>query len=209
MMAARRSLVAASLSVALWVIVPAQATLAQAPADAEAGRAVFAAKHCIRCHDPGGRQGVGPALETLRMPQGAYELAGRLWNHAPAMFTVLKQADIEWPMISADEMANLMAYLQADPKKDPAPDLSKGAMTLVAKGCLKCHRFRREGGRLGPDLEERRADYAPANVWAAVMWRHAPRMAAVAMGQGMSYPRFTGDEMVNLLGFLRAGQGAQ
>jgi len=202
---ARLALAAACVA-ALGAIVPAQAVLAQSPAGAEAGRAVFAAKHCVRCHDPGGRQATGPALETLRRPQGAYELAGRLWNHAPAMFTVLKQADIEWPTISADEMANLMAYLQADPRKDPAPDLSKGAMTLVAKGCLKCHRYRREGGRLGPDLEERRADYAPANVWAAVMWRHAPGMAAVAMGQGVSYPRFTGEEMVNLLGFLRAGQ---
>lgn len=208
-MGARRSLITASLGVALCAIVLAQTALAQTAGDAEPGRAVFTAKHCARCHDPGGRQGPGPALETLRRSQGAYELAGRLWNHAPAMFTVLKQADIEWPTISAEEMANLMIYLQADPKKDPAPDLSKGAMTMVAKGCLKCHRFRREGARLGPDLEERRADYAPANVWAAVMWRHAPRMAAVAMGQGLSYPRFTGDEMVNLLGFLRAGQGAR
>jgi cytochrome c2 len=207
-MESRRARLAASLGAAVCAIVLAQTAVAQTPADAEAGRAVFTAKRCARCHDPGGGQNTGPPLETLRRPQGAYELAGRLWNHAPAMFTVLKQADIEWPTISADEMANLMAYLQADPKKDPAPDLAKGATTLVAKGCLKCHRFRREGGRLGPDLEERRADYAPASVWAAVMWRHAPRMAGVAIAQGMSYPRFTGDEMANLLGFLRAGPGA-
>ena len=181
---------------------------AEASADAERGRAVFTAKHCARCHAPGGRQGVGPALEKLRTPQGAYELTGRLWNHAPAMFTVLKQEGLGWPAFSAAEMADLMAYLQADPKGDPAPDLSKGRMTLISKGCLKCHSFRREGGRLGPDLAERRADYAPASTWAATMWSHTPRMAAAAIQQGVLYPRFTGDEMVNLLGFLRTGAGA-
>jgi cytochrome c2 len=182
--------------------------IAQSPADAERGRAVFTAKHCARCHVPSGQQGVGPALEKLRRPQGAYELSGRLWNHAPAMFTVLKQEGIGWPAISAVEMADLMAYLQADPKADAAPDLAKGRMTLISKGCLKCHSFRREGGHLGPDLAERRADYAPASTWAATMWSHTPRMAAAAIQQGVLYPRFTGDEMVNLLGFLRTGAGA-
>jgi len=196
------------LGAALCGAVLAPGAIAQAPADAERGRAVFTEKHCARCHVPGGLQGVGPALEKLRRPQGAYELTGRLWNHAPSMFTVLKQEGIDWPAISAAEMADLMAYLQADPKRDPAPDLSKGRMTLISKGCLKCHSFRREGGRLGPDLAERRADYAPASTWAATMWGHTPRMAAAAIQQGMMFPRFTGDEMVNLLGFLRTGAGA-
>ena len=182
--------------------------IAQTPAAAERGRAVFTAKHCARCHAPGGQQGVGPALEKLRRPQGAYELTGRLWNHAPAMFTVLKLEGLGWPAISAVEMADLMAYLQADPEGDPAPDVSKGRMILISKGCLKCHSFRREGGRLGPDLAERRADYSPASTWAATMWSHTPRMAAAAIQRGVMYPRFTGDEMVNLLGFLRTGAGA-
>jgi cytochrome c len=64
-----------------------QGAIAKPPADAERGRAVFAAKHCASCHVAGGLQGVGRALERLRRPQGAYELTGRLWNHAPAMFT--------------------------------------------------------------------------------------------------------------------------
>jgi cytochrome c2 len=196
------------LSAVLCGAVLVRGAIAQAPAEAERGRAVFTEKHCARCHAPGGLQGVGPALEKLRRPQGAYELTGRLWNHAPAMFTVLKQEGIDWPAISAAEMADLMVYLQADPKRDPAPDLSKGRMTLISKGCLKCHNFRREGGRLGPDLAERRADYAPASTWAGTMWRHTPRMAAAAIQQGMMFPRFTGDEMVNLLGFLRTGAGA-
>lgn len=178
------------------------------PGDAARGQNVFASRQCARCHLPRGQRGIGPALEELRRPQGAYELAGRLWNHAPAMFTALTQEGVAWPKIGAAEMADLMVFLLADPRRDPSPDLARGQVVLVNKGCLKCHSLRGEGGRIGPDLAERRAGFAPATTWAAALWEHTPRMAAVAITQGVLYPRFSGDEMVNLIGFLRSGAGA-
>jgi cytochrome c2 len=194
------------LGAALVVIALGPVVAAQSGGDAARGQEVFATKACSRCHYPRGQQGVGPPLDDLRRPQGAYELTGRLWNHAPAMFTVLKIEGLEWPQISAAEMADLMTYLMADPGRDPSPDPFKGRVVLVSKGCLKCHRLRGEGGRVGPDLAERRAAYAPAATWGATMWAHTPRMAAAAIQQGVLYPRFSGDEMVHLLGFLqRAG----
>jgi cytochrome c2 len=185
--------------------VPVLAASAAAPAAGAAarGQEVFAAKHCARCHVPRGQRGVGPPLEELRRRQGAYELTGRLWNHAPAMFTALKQEGVEWPRIDAAEMAALMAYLEADPALDPAPDLARGHVTLIVKGCLKCHSLKGEGGRIGPDLTSVRNRLAPAATWGATMWGHTPRMAAVALQQGVLYPRFSGDEMVNLIGVLR------
>jgi cytochrome c551/c552 len=194
------------LGAAVVLIALGPVAAAQSGGDAARGQAVFATKACSRCHHPRGQPGIGPSLDDLRRPQGSYELTGRLWNHAPAMFTVLKIEGIEWPQISAAEMADLMAYLLADPSRDPSPNLVKGQVTLVNKGCLKCHRLRGEGGRVGPDLAERRAVYAPAATWGATMWAHTPRMAAAAIQQGVLYPRFSGDEMVHLLGFLqRAG----
>lgn len=181
---------------------------AQVPGDAERGRALFTSKHCIRCHRPREeRPATGPAVEELMGPQGAYELAGRLWNHAPGMFTALAAGGIPWPEISPAEMADLMAYLRAEPGRDPAPDLMRGQALLLGKGCLKCHRFRREGARVAGDLAERREDMAPPWAWASRMWAHTPRMAAVGLQRGIVYPRFTGAEMVNLLGFLRSGRG--
>jgi mono/diheme cytochrome c family protein len=174
-------------------------------ADPEGGRAVFARKQCVRCHAPRGEPGAGPPLEELRHPQGAMEMAGRLWNHVPAMSAALLQGGMEWPGISAAEMANLMAYLQADAARDPVPDPSKGYVTLLKKQCLKCHSFRREGGRVQPDLANRRADYESAAAWAATMWTHTPRMAGMASRQQIPFPRFSGDEMGNLLAFLRGG----
>lgn len=172
--------------------------------DASAGQALFTEKQCARCHRPQGESAAGPALEHLRRPQGEMELAGRLWNHVPAMLSALSEQGLEWPRISVVEMAALMTYLQADPGRDPAPDLSKGEVALLRKSCLKCHSLRREGGRVEPDLAERRADYESAAAWATAMWKHTPAMAAMASRQGVPYPRFSGDEMGNLLGFLRS-----
>jgi len=177
--------------------------MAQPAGDPGRGAALFAAKECARCHRPRGGAGVGPALEEVRRPQGGFELAGRLWNHAPAMFTTFGQAGLPWPQLDAAEMGDLMAYLLADPRRDPAPDLFKGETILVRKGCLKCHALRGEGGRIGPDLGQRRALYDSAVAWAAAMWVHTPQMAVKAMELGVWYPRFVGDELVNLVGYLR------
>lgn len=199
--------VVAGLGLAAWLCLAGLHALPPAEAqigDATLGRALFSSKECASCHRPRGESGVGPALEELRRPQGAFELAGRLWNHAPAMFTLVKRERLEWPQISAAEMQDLMAYLQADPARDPAPDLFKGQVALLRKGCLKCHSLRREGSRIAPDLADRGDIYVSASGWAAKMWVHTPRMAAKALEIGVLYPRFVDGEMNHLLGFLRS-----
>jgi cytochrome c2 len=195
----------------LWLVVACAAAaavavapgLAQSPSDAERGRALFAEKQCNRCHVAGGGSGVGPGLEELRRPQGSLELVGRLWNHVPAMWATLTQEGSRWPELTAAQMGDLMAFLNADTGRDPAPDASKGHVVLMRKGCLKCHSLRREGGRVPPDLSAWRRDYESPAAWASTMWTHTPRMVREINRQNVPYPRFARDEMVNLLGFLR------
>lgn len=200
-----RALVLVLVGAGAWAILPAGRAGA---GDADAGRAVFVAKQCDRCHLPRTERGPAPALEDIRRPQGEMELAGRLWNHLPAMFASLTGRGAEWPQIGVTEMGDLMAYLQADPGRDPEPDLFRGQVILLRKGCLKCHSLRREGGPIKPDLAERRADYESPAAWAVTMWTHTPRMAAMASRQGVPYPRFTGDEMANLVGLLRSASAS-
>ena len=179
-------------------------TAAELRGEAERGRALFTRKECARCHKPRGERGLGPPLEELRRRQGILELAGRLWNHAPAMLGVFEYEKLEWPRLSTPEMADLVAYLQADPARDPTPDLSAGQVTLVRKGCLKCHRLRGEGGAVGIEFTEYHGGYESPVAWATTIWNHSPRMAGHTARLGVLYPRFTGEEMANLFGFLRS-----
>jgi cytochrome c551/c552 len=203
----RMPLVVAGITAAL--LGSAGPAASQATRDLERGRAVFEANGCVRCHVPRGQAGEGPPLEDLRRPQGAYELAGRFWNHAPAMFTTLLGQGVAWPEIGTAEMADLMAYLQADPSRDPPPSLFRGQVVLVRKGCLKCHRFRGEGGFVGIELTQYHPGYQSPVTWASAVWKHAPRMADEARRMGVSYPRFTGKEMTDLVGLLRSAAKAQ
>jgi cytochrome c2 len=181
------------------------ATLAAEPrGDPEIGRMLFADKLCARCHIPGLQAGVGPALEMVRRSQGEMQLAARLWNHVPAMTASLRQGAVAWPRIDVTEMTHLMAFLGADASRDPPTDQYRGHGILVRKGCLKCHSLRGEGGRIQPDLASHRADYESAAAWAASMWAHSGKMAAMASRLGIAYPRFEGDEMADMLAFLRS-----
>ena len=96
------------------------------------------------------------------------------------------------------------AYLQADPSRAPAPDLTQGPLLLVRKGCLKCHSSRGEGGRIAEELTRPNPGYQSPVAWAAAVWKHAPRMAEEARRMGVLYPRFSGEEMGNLVGLLRS-----
>lgn len=177
-------------------------------ADAERGRAVFEQSGCVRCHAPRAeRQGLGPPLDVIRRPQGAFELAGRLWNHAPSMAAQLEKEGLRWPELKQGQMADLMAYLEADPGRDPAVDPVQGQIVLVRKGCLKCHRLRNEGGTLAMDFTQYRGGYSSPAVWATSVWNHSPRMAQHAAQLGVLYPRFTESEMASLVAFLRSASG--
>ena len=147
---------------------------------------------------------MGPPLEVVRRPQGALQLAGRLWNHAPAMFAAVEKEGRKWPDMTREQMGDLMAYLEVDPSRDPAPDLFRGQLIMIRKGCLKCHQFRGEGGSVAIELTKYQGGYYSAVAWATVIWNHSPKMATQAARLGVLYPRFAGDEMGNLVEFLKS-----
>ena len=172
--------------------------------DREKGGRLFEEKGCIQCHAAAGKpKELGPPLATLQLRQGLLELAGRLWNHVPAMQQKFAERGKAWPTLGTKEVADLAAFLLAKPGADPPGSEARGQLLLLKKGCLKCHTFLGEGAGVGPDLTRSSVYDSPLD-WATGVWDHAPKMRARAEQLGTEYPRFEADEMVDLVAFLKA-----
>lgn len=196
----------AVLFTAVLLLLPADLLWSAEPleGDREQGRRVFEEKGCIQCHVPPGKlREIGPPLATLQRRQGLLELAGRLWNHAPAMQQEFTERGKAWPTLSTKEVADLAAFLLARAGADPPGSEARGQVLLLKKGCLKCHAFFGEGAGVGPDLTRSTVYDSPLD-WAAGVWDHTPKMRAKAEQLGTEYPRFEADEMVDLVAFLKA-----
>jgi cytochrome c2 len=79
------------------------------------GRKVFAAKHCVTCHDD-------PASGAPRItprPGGfnGITMVSALWKHGPTMLNRMKSENIAWPHLDPQEMSNLISYLNSGERK--------------------------------------------------------------------------------------------
>ncbi len=77
----------------------------------------------------------------------------------------------------------------------------RGRLVFEEKGCITCHAIQGEGGEIGPDLGRRRF-YGSALDLAAVMWSHAPEMFRRMRELDLPFPRFTTQEMSQLVAYL-------
>jgi len=76
----------------------------------------------------------------------------------------------------------------------------------VEKGCATCHSVRGKGGRIGPDLT-RWKRYGSPILWAELMWGHALGMEEKVREFGLRWPRFEGNEMVDLIAYIQQELG--
>lgn len=80
--------------------------------DARAGEVVFAQKGCARCHSAEGGAAIGPDLSQSDAIMAPLKLATAMWNHAPAMYTVIQLEHVDWPRFEGVEMRDLAVYLR-------------------------------------------------------------------------------------------------
>lgn len=147
--------------------------LFEAPGNASRGRRVFLDKRCGECHGIGSpvREGIRPVVEwdSLWDP---IALAQEMWNHSQDMARALDRSKIAYPLLSVEEMSDLLVWLrskQANQHRDAfSPVAPESGQTLfVSKGCAGCHTGTRK-------LEARRTRFA-LNDFAVAMWNHPLR----------------------------------
>ena len=173
-----------------------------APGNANDGKRIFSAKGCATCHPVQGRGGQGgPDLAGSDLHRSADGIAGIMWNHALRMRESMRQKGVDWPQLTPEEFANLVAYLYFLPFVDVAGDPRRGAEVFAGRSCADCHVA--TGGRShpGPDLAQSQAMRSPAALVAA-MWNHAPVMKEAIVSEGRPWPELTGRELRDLLAYL-------
>ncbi len=174
------------------------------PGDVKAGMQAFFDKGCARCHAVLG-EGGRAAPDLARAPGGhlsAAELVAAMWNHAPAMWEKMRAQRLEPPKFSEKEMRDLFAFLYSVRTLDEPGDAQRGRRLVAEKNCLECHAIAGAGGRVGPDLKTW-ASYRNPVSWIQAMWNHAQPMQAAMAARGLSWPEFAGNDMTDLMAYVR------
>lgn len=183
------------------------------PDNPTAGARLFVDKQCVRCHALGGEEHrVGPDLGRIHIIGTVLDVAGAFWNHAPVMREKMRDLKITAPVLSAGEMADLLAFLTAYryylTELGVPGNTARGLEVFQAKFCNRCHGGRNDWNRPGPSLDRYRGQFSAIQM-AETMWNHGREMAPVMRARGVPWPKFSGREMGDLLAYLQAGsQGA-
>jgi len=176
------------------------------PGNADAGKALFTSKGCIRCHSIYGRGGtVGPDLGKIGLSRSVTEVAGLMWNHAEKMWGKMKELDIPIPKFEENEMADIFAYLYQVGYLGERGDASKGKILFSQKKCKVCHSVNGVGGDVGPDLAKSPATASPTAL-ASAMWNHSATMNEAMRSRGIAWPTFQGNEISDIIAYLRSTQ---
>jgi cytochrome c5 len=80
---------------------------------ADRGRKVFDEKRCGSCHnDPSSG---APKLGKGKEAYSDVTMISTLWDHGPRMLTMMEQKGIPWPRFTAQQMTDLIEYLNSLP----------------------------------------------------------------------------------------------
>jgi mono/diheme cytochrome c family protein len=146
---------------------------------------------------------VGPDLTKKEFNVGAAEIAAKMWNHGSKMFAKMKELNIDQPKFQGSEMADLIAYLYFLGFESQSGSINLGKKIFLQKKCSACHAIRGEGGNVGPDLAKSKnvSNFIDA---AAAMWNHGYNMRLLMQKVKIPIPRFTAEEMNDLLTYIRS-----
>lgn len=84
------------------------------PGDPQRGQHLVAEKGCLGCHSltgPGGK--AAGSLDWLKGLDSPWTVIATMWNHSFLMELKSEERNSAWPLLSPDEMADLVAFLRA------------------------------------------------------------------------------------------------
>ena len=156
-------------------------------AGAQGGEALFQSKGCAGCHTA--KLELRPRLRGKTLT----DIAADMWNHAPKMAQPP-------PKLEPDDMRRIVSYLWAEQLLTPSGNSARGKHVFSAKNCAACHNDPASGA---PSLAGRKAAFSAVSM-VATLWRHGPQMLARMKEKDIRWPRFTAEQMSDLIAYLNA-----
>jgi hypothetical protein len=148
---------------------------------------LFKAKGCEGCHT--GKN----ALEGKLADQSLTGIAAAMWNHQPMM----KQPP---PQLSADEMRQILSYIWAKQRFRGDGNAARGKRVFAEKRCETCHNDPASGA---PKLAKGKDAYSDVTMVSA-LWGHGPKMQTAMAAKNIAWPRFTAQQMSDLIAYLNS-----
>ena len=133
------------------------------------------------------------ALENLLKNQTITQIAVDMWNHQPNM----KQPP---PELSQEEMRQILAYVWARQYFRGDGNADRGKTVFTEKSCAICHNDPSSGA---PKLSGHKDGYSDITMVAA-LWDHGPRMLEEMNRRKVAWPRFTEQQMSDLIAYLNS-----
>jgi cytochrome c2 len=162
------------------------------PGSSVSGARIFRDKGCVSCHDS----------DRLAKSGNPAALAAGLWNHSPEMWLAQRGRNIQ-PFLSSTEVSDLFAYFFSLAYANTPGDPARGRAVFDAKTCSRCHDTEVGQRRAGPPVSTWSEVDDPLS-WAERMWNHSRTVAAEVSGNGLRWPEFSTQEMVDMLAYLRS-----
>ena len=172
---------------------------------------VFAKNGCATCHRVRGmgNGGGGPDLGRIRSGTGFFEIAAAMWNHLPRMRLQAREQGAEWPVLTPQDLSNVIALVFTAQLEVIHGDAGAGARLFASKGCGHCHPARGTNRSAGPPLEELKRSSSPV-LLAAVMWNHGAHMSEATGAARVEGAAFAGNELPDIVAYiLAAGRDPQ
>jgi len=152
------------------------------------GEALFQTKGCEGCHT--GKLAISRRMKGTTLT----DIAAAMWNHQPRMAPTP-------PQLTTGEMREITSYLWAEEFFEDAGDSAAGRRVFTAKRCAVCHENSASGA---PKLAGKMFSGV---TMVSALWHHGPQMLDQMKAKNISWPRFEGAQMSNLIAFLNSGNG--
>jgi mono/diheme cytochrome c family protein len=170
--------------------------------DSARGERLFETQQCVRCHSINGRGGrIAPDLgRRIGRNLTPAQLAGTLWNHAPAMWSEMQRQGVEPPRMSTEDVADLYAFFYSARFFDQPGDAGRGKEAFRKYRCAECHGISQGEGDAPPVVAWRSLG-SPVGL-AEAMWNHAKSMRSEFSRRGYRWPEISSQDLTDIYVYL-------